>query len=202
MLTPRFDEGFRYAHDVHRAQRRKGSGAVYIAHLMDVAAIVLQYGGSEDEAIGALLHDAAEDHGGRERLADIRRRFGDVVGEIVEGCSDTLDSPKPAWVPRKRTYIAHVADPATTARVLLVSAADKLANVRAILAEWRRHGDDVFERFTGRKHGTLWYYRGLVNAFRRRAEVAIIPLVDELDRTVTELQRLAQLEGDLPEPRG
>jgi (p)ppGpp synthase/HD superfamily hydrolase len=200
MLTARFDEAFRYAHDVHRVQPRKGLRIPYIAHLMDVAAIVLQYGGSEDEAIGALLHDAAEDHGGRERLADIRQRFGDVVAEIVEGCSDTFEVAKPAWIPRKRSYISHMTDPGTAPRVLLVSAADKLANARAILADWRRHGDKVFERFTGRKHGTLWYYRGLVNAFRKRGEASIAHIVEELDRVVTELQRLAQMEGDLPEP--
>jgi hypothetical protein len=121
MLTARFDEAFRYAHDVHRAQRRKGSGIVYMAHLIDVAAIVLVYGGGEDEAIAALLHDAPEDHGGRPRLEDIRHRFGDIVAEIVEGCTDTFDTPKPAWLPRKRAYIAHVENRRTPGHVLLVS---------------------------------------------------------------------------------
>src|SRR5437764_1000531 len=102
MLTTRFDEAFRYAHEVHAAQTRKGSSAPYIGHLMGVASIVLDDGGSEDEAIAALLHDAAEDHGGRVRLEDIRQRFGDAVARIVEDCTDSWESPKPPWAERKQ----------------------------------------------------------------------------------------------------
>jgi (p)ppGpp synthase/HD superfamily hydrolase len=189
MLTSRFNDAFRYALDVHRTQLRKGNTIPYIAHLMDVAAIVLNYGGGEDEAIAALLHDAPEDHGGRERLEDIRRRFGDVVAEIVEGCTDTFEDPKPLWLPRKQEYIAHLAEPTTPARVLLVSAADKLSNARAILADWRRDGDATFERFRVKKDDTLWYYRALLDVFRTRAEPSIAPLVEELGRVVDQLPR-------------
>src|SRR5918999_200866 len=106
-LSVRFDEAFRYAHDVHGAQTRKGTGSPYIGHLMGVSSIVLDDGGSEDEAIGALLHDAAEDHGGRARLEDIRNRFGDAVARIVEDCTDSWDEPKRPWADRKREYVDH-----------------------------------------------------------------------------------------------
>ena len=106
-LSARFDDAFKYAHDIHAAQTRKGNGSPYIGHLMGVASIVLDDGGNEDEAIGALLHDAAEDHGGRARLEEIRGRFGDVVAGIVEDCTDSWETPKRPWIERKRDYIEH-----------------------------------------------------------------------------------------------
>src|SRR5215210_8791706 len=106
-LGRRFDEACRYAHEVHARQSRKGTDVPYIGHLLGVTSIVLDDGGSEDEAIGALLHDAAEDHGGRTRLEEIRARFGDVVAKIVEDCTDSWDTPKRSWVERKRDYVKH-----------------------------------------------------------------------------------------------
>jgi GTP pyrophosphokinase len=189
MLTERFGNALNYAFFVHRVHVRKGTSVPYIAHLMEVAAIVLTHGGDEDEAIGALLHDAAEDGGGRPRLEDITARFGDAVAAIVEGCTDTFDSPKPEWTPRKRAYVARLEHESRA--VLLVSAADKLANARAVLTDFRALGDAVFSRFTGGKAGTLWYYRTLVDAYRARGSAAPAAIVDELDRSVTELERLA-----------
>src|SRR5918999_1517711 len=123
-LTSRFDEAVVYTHDVHRRQRRKGNGAPYLGHLLGVASIVIDDGGSEDEAIGALLHDAAEDHGGRGRLDEIRQRFGAPVARIVEDCTDSWETPKRPWVDRKREYIEHAKTlPAPSLRV---SAADKV----------------------------------------------------------------------------
>ena len=106
-LTSRFDDAFKYAHEVHAAQTRKGNASPYIGHLMGVTSIVLDDGGTEDEAIGALLHDAAEDQGGRERLEDIRARFGDAVARIVEDCTDSWQMPKRPWIDRKREYVEH-----------------------------------------------------------------------------------------------
>src|SRR5262245_45666893 len=100
-LSKRFDDAFQFAADLHRTQTRKSSSTPYIAHLMAVAAIALEYGATEDEAIGALLHDAVEDQGGQPVLAEIRARFGDGVAGIVEGCTDTDQVHKPSWWPRK-----------------------------------------------------------------------------------------------------
>jgi (p)ppGpp synthase/HD superfamily hydrolase len=187
LLGERFDRALRHATKLHAAQTRKGTTIPYVAHLLSVAAIVLEDGGDEDEAIAALLHDAVEDQGGRPTLDEIRRQFGDRVAEIVEGCSDTDVVPKPPWRDRKELYIQHI----RTARpeVLRVSAADKLHNARAILADFRRHGDALWPRFSGAREGTLWYYRTLITAYREAGGGGF--LVDELDRTITELERLA-----------
>ena len=186
-LSPRFDEALVYASRLHADQSRKVSGVPYIAHLLGVASIALEYGANEEEAIAALLHDAIEDqgHGGRTR-EEIRRRFGETVLAIVEGCTDTDQEPKPPWRARKEAYIAHLAD--APASVRLVSAADKLYNARAVLANYRTEGDAVWDRFNGKKEGTLWYYRALVTAFRQHGAT---PLVEELARVVDELLELA-----------
>jgi (p)ppGpp synthase/HD superfamily hydrolase len=186
MNSPRFREALLYAADLHAAQRRKGSGAPYIAHLLAVAAIVLEHGGNEDEAIAALLHDAIEDQGGDATRQEIRRRFGETVAAIVEGCTDTDQVPKPPWRARKEAYLAHL--PAATASVRLVSAADKLHNARTIVGDYRQLGEKLWQRFNGGRDGTLWYYRELVGAYRRAGSS---PLVEELALVVAEMHRLA-----------
>jgi GTP pyrophosphokinase len=182
------DRAFELARRLHAGQKRKGPDPTpYVAHLLGVCSLTLEAGGDEDQAVAALLHDAAEDQGGRDRLEEIRSRFGDRVADIVEACTDTFEDPKPEWCPRKDRYVSQLADESTDA--LLVACADKLYNARAILRDHRRVGDEVFERFTGGKDGTLWYYRSLVEAFR--ASELETWLVDELERTVTELSSAA-----------
>ncbi|MEI6441554.1 MAG: HD domain-containing protein [Nostocales cyanobacterium ELA583] len=186
MLSERFTQALTYAHELHATQKRKAGDIPYITHLLGVASIALEYGANEDEAIAALLHDAIEDQGGAATRAEIRRRFGDHVTAIVDGCTDADTTPKPPWKPRKETYIAHIST--ASASVLLVSAADKLHNVRSILKDYRMIGDAVWERFQGGKEGTLWYYRSLADAFQKHQ---ITPLVAELERVVSELEILA-----------
>ena len=183
-LTSRFDEAFKYAHDAHRAQVRKGTGIPYVGHLMGVASIVLDDGGTEDEAIAALLHDAAEDQGGRPRLDDIRQRFGAAVADIVEDCTDSWSDPKEPWPVRKQRYLEH----ARTLRrpSLRVSAADKVHNAYAILRDLRNVGDEVWQRFSAGPDDVLAYYQGLVRAYR---EAGGGHLVDELERIVRGIER-------------
>ena len=189
LLTNRFVEALGYAAELHLHQRRKGKGQPYVGHLLGVAAIVIHHGGGEDEVIAALLHDAVEDQGGLPRLDEIREKFGERVARIVDGCTDSYEASgeKREWGERKRAYIEKIAYEPQDVR--LVSAADKLANAREILADFRLEGDAVFGRFQGRKQGTLWYYRTLVNVFRKAGSNA---LIDELDRVVTELESLAR----------
>jgi (p)ppGpp synthase/HD superfamily hydrolase len=192
-LTARFEAAFRYAAAAHAGQTRKGTPRPYIGHLLSVTALVLEYGGDEEQAIAALLHDAVEAAGGRRRLADIRRRFGRRVARIVEGCSDSFaENPaeRPPWKARKRDYIARI--PGEPAEVKLVSAADKLSNVRELVSDLRSDGPATFARFQGGRDGTLWYYRELARAFRRGGQSpALARLLDEYDRAVAELRRLA-----------
>ena len=172
-----------YAHQVHQNQRRKGTGIPYIAHILGVAALAIEYGATEDEAIGALLHDAAEDGGGEATLAEIRARFGDAVADIVLGCSDSLvEDPeeKLPWRERKENYLAHLEH--ASASVCLVSAADKLHNVRSIMRDYREHGEDIWERFQGRRDGTLWYYETVADRLLRRYRTQLTrDLQDDVD---------------------
>jgi (p)ppGpp synthase/HD superfamily hydrolase len=163
LLTERFDEAFHYAHRLHRTQTRKGTPIPYISHLMTVAALVVEHGGNEDQAIGALLHDAAEDQGGVETLEDIRRHFGDAVAEIVADCTDAWTEPKPEWRPRKEAYLAKL--PAKPKQSLLVSLADKTHNAEAILYDYRVVGDPLWQRFNGGAEGTRWYYSALADVY-------------------------------------
>ncbi len=182
----KLEEALLYAARLHRDQKRKGTDTPYVTHLLAVAAIVGENGGSEDEVVAALLHDAPEDQGGKERLEDIRARFGEEIAEIVDGCVDTYEEPKPAWRPRKKAYIERM--PSESASVQLVSAADKLHNARSILADVRDVGEDLWSRFTGGKEGTLWYYRALAEAY---TAVEASPVVEELNRVVREIEALA-----------
>ena len=184
MLTTRFDDAFRYAHELHAGQTRKGTASPYVGHLMGVASIVLDDGGTEDEAIGALLHDAVEDQGGRARLEEIRHRFGDAVARIVEDCTDSWETPKKPWAERKRQYVEHARHLAASS--LRVSAADKVHNAYAILRDLRNSGEAVWSRFNAAPDDVLSYYESLVRAFR---EAGGGRLVDELDRIVRGIQR-------------
>lgn len=187
VLSTRFEQAMTYASIVHAGQVRKGTAVPYLSHLLAVAALVLEHGGTEDEAIAALLHDAVEDAGGRPRLEDIQLRFGDRVADIVLGCTDAEVCPKPPWRARKEAYIAHLQDASESAR--LVSCCDKLHNSRTIVADLRIHGEDVWKKFTGKRDGTLWYYTTLLREYQRLGVSK--PLVDELARTVQTMQSLA-----------
>ncbi len=186
-LTPLFDNAFTEARRLHGGQRRKGTDIPYIAHLMSVAAIVLEDEGSEDEAVAALMHDVLEDVPGEGALDYIREHFGNRVAEIVVACSDTTVQPKPPWRARKETYLAHLEH--APPEVLRVSLADKLHNARAILYDLRTIGDSLWARFTAASAADqLWYYRSLAEVFRRRKPG---PLADELQRVVDEIEALA-----------
>jgi len=192
MLSPKFDEALQYATLIHAGQTRKGTEIPYVSHLLGVASIAMEHGADEEETIAALLHDAGEDAGGKGRIADVRGRFGDRVADLVLSCTDTLETPKPPWRQRKKAYIAHVSEASASAR--FVSACDKLHNARAILRDCRIHGQRIWSRFSGKKKGTLGYYRAWGEAFRQAGSDASRErneLVAELDRVVTELERLA-----------
>jgi GTP pyrophosphokinase len=115
-------------------------------------------------------------------------QFGPEVLRIVEACTDSDTHPKPPWHARKEAYLERLAH--DDGRVLLVSASDKLHNTRAIVGDLRRHGPAPWERFN-RDRDLLWYYRALVDAFRANPEHAPV-LIDELERTVTEMERLGR----------
>ena len=185
-LTRRFEQALLFATRKHSGQSRKGTATPYIAHLLSVAGLVLEAGGDEDLAIAALLHDVVEDCGGAPMLKEVRRRFGKRVARVVEGCTDTDAYPKPPWRKRKEDYLKHLKGADADTR--LVSVADKLHNIRSILTDYREQGDAVWERFQGKRDGTLWYYRALLKEFRRKRPNR---LVNEFARTVRTLESAA-----------
>ena len=202
-LGPRFSAALGYAADIHRQQPRKGSQVPYIAHVLGVTSIALEYGATEEEAIAAALHDAIED--APEELGDnagesVRRwiaySFGRDVLDLVEACTDADVKPKPAWRRRKETYIASV--PHKSASALLVIAADKLHNCRAIVNDVRIFGNKFFDRFNQEagQDGTMWYYGAIHDAMAARAgdlkDRRVSALVEELGRVIRQLQAVVR----------
>lgn len=186
-LSPRFEQALQYVCLLHAGQVRKGTHIPYLSHLLSVTGLALEYGGTEDEAIAALLHDAVEDAGGKPRASDIRQRFGDHVADIVAGCTDADSHPKPPWQARKEAYITGLATTNPSAR--FVSCCDKLHNARSIVSDLRQFGDRVWEKFAGGKEGSLWYYHTLCAEYRRLEVCA--PLVAELERTLVMMRELS-----------
>lgn len=175
-----------FAGHIHAEQRRKGGNVPYLSHLMAVCALVLDYGGSEAEAIGALLHDAAEDCGGREMLEKVSNTFGHKVAEIVEGCTDTFEDPKPDWRPRKEAYLQHLADASDPVRT--VACADKLHNLLCTVRDLREQpGPGYWSRFTAGRDEQIWYYQGCLDSFRKGNRP---PMLNEFEIVFTEFQKL------------
>ena len=191
-LGPRFLRAFEFAAKKHSGQTRKASTIPYLAHLMGVASLVLEAGGDEDLAIAALLHDVVEDCGGAPMLREVRRRFGTRVAKILDGCTDADSYPKPPWLERKKAYIARLKKEGTDTH--LVSAADKLNNVRSILSDYRAIGESVWSRFNGGREGTLWYYRTLREEFLQHRPNRI---TRDFELAVRELESLAESNAGL-----
>lgn len=168
-LTQRYADAIAYASIAHATQTRKGTDLPYMSHLIGVSGLVLEAGGDEDLAIAGLLHDVAEDQGGRPRLEDVRSRFGDRVADIVEACSDSLSEDpeaKAPYVERKTQHLEHLRQ--ANDDVLLVTAADKLHNARAIHTDLMVVGPDMLDRFNGTPEQILWYYNSILEILEQR----------------------------------
>jgi (p)ppGpp synthase/HD superfamily hydrolase len=174
---------------MHAAQQRKGTHIPYVSHLLGTCAITFEYGGDEDEAIAALLHDAIEDIRPTAAARETVEAFGPRVLAIVEGCTDSDRHPKPPWRARKEAFLARLAG--ADRSVLLVASADKLHNARTLVADVRRVGDDVWKRFKADRESSIWYYETAVAVIRANPEHHPA-LVDELERTVRELAATTQ----------
>lgn len=200
-LSSAFGDALAWAVALHAAQRRKVLETPYAGHLLAVTASVLQYGGAEEEAIAAVLHDAVEDQGGAPLLAEIEQRFGPRVAQLVLACSDAMLRPKPPWPERKRQHVAKMRTADDSVR--LIVAADKLDNVRSLVDAYRRCGESLWQHFRGGREGTLWYYRAMLEALACPLPAApdnpaghtprarTVELLAEVERAVSELERLA-----------
>lgn len=193
ILSPAIKAAFDYAFDLHLQQARKGTDIPYISHLMGVASLTLESGGSEGEVIAALLHDAVEDQGGSQTLQEIERRFGAEVACMVDGCTDSADSPKPPWRSRKEAYVAKMSEAPLTVR--RISICDKLHNIRCTVQEYRQDGEVLWEKFSGKRDLIDWYYPALLAAYRTQ------PLPTRLAAFVEEIERLSHYLQDMAAPQ-
>lgn len=192
-LSARFTRAVDYARHLH-IETRKGSNIPSMAHLLGVASLVMGETGhapvpvTEDMVIAAILHDTVEDHGGTPRLHDIEHNFGPEVAHMVEGMSDSFvenSSDKPSWEERKQGYVDRLAK--EPLEIQLISAADKLYNLRTIIADYRASGARVWERFKRGRDQQIWYYRELLRVFRSQPANRI---VDEFERALVELETM------------
>ena len=185
-LTDSFNRALKYATELHAGQRRKGTDIPYMAHLLATAVIVMENGQHEDEVIAALLHDAAEDAGGRKTLNEVRKDFGDRVADIVEHCSDTFEENKPPWAERKEAYLERLKE-VKNPSILLVSIADKLHNARSILKDYNKIGEDLWVRFNAGRADILCYYIKLHHIYLDNLNEHYPELVEELGSIIEEL---------------
>ena len=188
VLSPAYARAVEYASKVHASQVRKGTSVPYVAHLLGVSSLVLEAGGDEELAIAGLLHDAAEDHGGEDRLVDIAERFGERVSQVVRECSDSLaaeDELKADWEDRKRAHLERLHG--STDDTLVVWTADKVHNGRAMATDLEVHGHAVLSKFHASPAQILWYYRENLRLAESRAvrESLVVPLRVAVDRLVT-----------------
>jgi (p)ppGpp synthase/HD superfamily hydrolase len=205
-LGPRFVSALEWATKVHGGQTMKGSDVPYVAHLLEVAALVVRDGGRETEAVAALLHDVIEDAGVKPKK--IRKRFGPKVARIVKACTETLDGKLPTkssaprdastWWARKHEMLDHLREDDVPMAVLRVKTADTLANARSIVADLRRHGPETWTRFHAGAVDQLWYYRSLTVIVGQRRPGA---LTDELRATVNTMEELARWWFDVGDPQ-
>ncbi|MEO1428355.1 MAG: HD domain-containing protein [Cyanobacteria bacterium J06633_8] len=181
-LTTKFEQALIYATQLHANQTRKVDKIPYISHLMSVSALILEAGGSEDEAIAGLLHDAIEDQGGKATREQIRDKFGEQIVEIIDGCTESDITPKPPWKERKIQYIENIRNGSDS--VKLVSLADKLHNARSLLIGYRNKGDKLWDYFSGSKEDKLWFYRELLVIYQQSYDNF---MTVELERILREL---------------
>lgn len=165
---------------LHQDQVRKTSGTPYIAHLLSVAALVLESRGNENQAIAALLHDSVEDQG--VTIDEIASRFGQKVADLVDAVTESNTNPKPDWTQRKNLYLSKLRNASTEA--VLISLADKLHNARALEEGLYAHGEVMWEKFfKSRKSETLWFYRELTEIYCAKGFEANWLFI-ELDRSL------------------
>jgi len=186
-LTSRFAVAVEYVAQLQTRtkRRRKGKTVPYLAHLLGVTSLVLEAGGNEDESIAALFHDTVEDQW--TTLEDIRRRFGEAVARIVDGCTDTDQYPKPPWKPRKAKYIENLRR--APSDVLLVSLADKLYNAKSTLIDLQERGDEFWTSFNAGRDDHLWYYQSLIQVYRANIRTRNW-MLSELEDTVKKINAL------------
>jgi (p)ppGpp synthase/HD superfamily hydrolase len=182
LYSKRYRDALDASAKLHRRQVRKGTDVPYVSHLLHVSALVWESGGTEDQAIAALLHDAVEDQGGAELLRKIRKNYGKHVSRMVWACTDSSSTKtKRPWVERKTRHLAALAGADDDA--LLIVAADKVVNVESIVGDLQQHGRIVWDRFNAPPESLVWYHQAAYELLSSRLGSGTA-LVRRLDRGV------------------
>ncbi len=189
IITEKFEEAINYMVNKHGHEYRKGTQIPYISHLLATATTIMEHGESEDEVIAALLHDAAEDAGGKTTLIEIENKFGPKVAEIVLACSDTLEKQKPEWKNRKTAYLEEL-NQVKNPSILLVSIADKLHNIKSILRDYKQIGEELWTRFNANRDEILCYYSSLLDIYKVKSKQIDPYLINELETKLEEINKL------------
>jgi hypothetical protein len=202
--TPRIDAAATWIEELFAGAVRKGRKGTpdvpYTLHLYEVAALVHEYGGDDDQIIAALLHDVVEDKGGADVLLRIEEEYGARVAALVDACTDSWvrdPSAKERWWPRKVRYINHIAEAALGAH--LVCAADKVSNITSCINDYAEVRDGLFRVFNGGsgRDGQLWYYRRVTEELAKvNADTG--GLVDRLQAAVEGWVREVEAQTDGP----
>lgn len=183
VLSDIFADALTFSLSLHRHQARKVRPVPYMAHLMSVAALVLEAGGSEDEAIAALLHDAVEDQGGEPTRRAIYHHYGTAIGILVDACTEPPRQTL-SWREHKLAYLQQVQQTPAVERIVL---ADKLHNLRSLVVNLRAEGDQIWATFSGQQDDYLWFYQALLDGYQHSHSW----LVDELRCSLNQLFELS-----------
>ncbi|MCK5689927.1 HD domain-containing protein [Myxococcota bacterium] len=190
LYSEQVDRALVFVADAFRSESRKSTPIPYLTHLLQVASMVWENGGDEDQFIAALLHDYLEDIPGA-KAETLRENFGKRVTTIVLALSDDTNAEnKRAWQVRKDEYLTRLRGESDD--IKLVAVADKLHNAQSIIRDSRRDskhsGHDVWDRFSQSREKSLWYYREVLEALR--AGGFQNPMLDELAEAVSELHKI------------
>jgi len=191
--TYRIEKAIRAAAVLHADQVRKGRTPYpYVTHLYTVATLVSEYTDDEDIIVAALLHDSLEDTD--YSPAELESDFGSSVRRLVEGISERINTEeieqKP-WKERKKVYIERLKEASEGS--LLISAADKIHNMRSIIEEYLDDHNAFMRDFTGSLTDRAMVYQGISNVLNRRLNSAIVDefnhVFDEYKKFITDVER-------------
>lgn len=163
-LSPVFEHALLFSLRAHEGQFRKGNRAPYFSHPMAVSSLVMEYGGSEEQAIAALLHDTIEDCD--VSASELEMEFGRVITKLVTDCTEPLSElGDHSWQERKEAYLAQVAQ--LSEESLLIVLCDKYHNLHSLWRDLQLRGNVAWKIFREPQTKLQWYYSELESIFRK-----------------------------------
>jgi (p)ppGpp synthase/HD superfamily hydrolase len=179
-------KAFEIAHKAHKNQKRKGSGAPFIVHPMEVSINLMKEKASENQILAALLHDTVEDT--NITLKDIKKEFGNKIAIIVDALTEPEELRKnnaETWKERKEHTIQFMKT--SSKEIKLISCADKLANVRSSIEDQKNYGEKIWLRFKGGKKAQKWYMTEMLKSFKQGESIETTNIYQQLKKSVNKL---------------